>query len=294
MRKILGILFIIVGISVLVTLIGNKSVSSWYSSDTPHNQSAILRNVDKIEIDADATNINLIPEEDRHKLMVDLHGGGSENVDLNVHRAGHELEISVDHSWCEWFSFGEEMILDVYVPGNYNQNIAVDLGSGNLNFHGASKKDPMVLNKLEVDMSSGNADLQYLQLHQIVYDGSSGNFEAEWLTVKKSLFDISSGNIELAHYTGALDAELSSGKFKAQIERLRGPIDIEASSGIISLDLPDEADFTYQGNVSSGMIRNDYPLQNKRVDEENVVKGSHGTGEYPVNLEVSSGIINLY
>lgn len=284
----------IVGISMIVSLIGHKGISAWYSSDTPHNQSAILRNIHEIEVDADATSINIIPEEDRHKLMVNLHGGGSENVDLTIERADNVLEINVDHSWCEWFSFGEEMILDVYVPENYNQNIAVDLGSGNLNFHGASKNDPMVLNKLEVDMSSGNADLKYLQLHQIVYDGSSGNFEARWLTAKQSLFDISSGNIELSHYTGPLDAELSSGRFKAQIEQLKAPIDIEASSGIISLDLPDGADFTYRGNVSSGMIRNDYPLQNKRVDDANVVKGSHGTGEYPINLEVSSGIINLY
>lgn len=292
MRKIIGMLFIVLGCFVLITMVGNSGVSGWFFGNNPSTQSMTLDGVDTIEIDASSININIISET-RENLKADLHGNGTNRADLTVERDGDEVRIDVDHGWFTLFSFGDTLKLDVYLPETYEQNMAVDLDSGNFAFHGPSKTHPVELNELELDMRSGLADLRNLSLHHFNHDASSGHMNAKWVTAQEASFEMSSGNIELEHYTGAFNAEFSSGRFVAQLDELAGPIDIEASSGTTSLDLPDDADFTIRGEMSSGSIHCDFPLENEQVKNGSVIAGTHGTGEYPVALEVSSGSVDI-
>ncbi|HEU5138669.1 MAG TPA: DUF4097 domain-containing protein [Bacillales bacterium] len=295
LKKAIGLLFIIIGAFIILGMVGHKGVNWWTSNHhNLQNQSMILRGIATIEIEATGTQVNIISE-DRGKLMADLHGDGNGRANLDFQRNGDHLEIQVDQNWFHWFSFGDGLILDVYVPENYNKAMAVDLGSGDLDIQGPSKKEMMNLNSFALDMSSGNADLENLRLDQLKMDGSSGNIDLRWVTANEASLDISSGNIDLEHYSGSLDAELSSGRLNAKFEQIMGPVDIEASSGMISLDLPDEANFALEAKVSSGWIDCEIPLQNKSVEEDrNEVRGSHGSGKYKIELDSSSGVIHIY
>jgi lia operon protein LiaG len=53
-----------------------------------------------------------------------------------------------------------------------------------------------------------------------------------------------------------------------------GPIEMEVSSGKVSLDLPKDASFTLNSDVSSGNVDNQFPLENKTEDKKNV-KGTY-------------------
>jgi lia operon protein LiaG len=46
------------------------------------------------------------------------------------------------------------------------------------------------------------------------------------------------------------------------------------------------------GKVSSGDINNDFKLSNATVTED-VLKGKHGNGKYPIDAAVSSGKLTL-
>ena len=69
---------------------------------------------------------------------------------------------------------------------------------------------------------------------------------------------------------------------------LNDSIMLKVNSGMANLDLPKDASFTLNGEVGSGIFSCDFPLNN-RQDNEKVVKGTHGSGEYKIDAKVSSG-----
>ena len=74
------------------------------------------------------------------------------------------------------------------------------------------------------------------------------------ITAQTGVLDVRSGNIDLQQYTGQLEADVSSGNLTIQMDELSDDVKVEVSSGHVELDLPDHADFTLDGNVSSGLF----------------------------------------
>jgi lia operon protein LiaG len=87
---------------------------------------------------------------------------------------------------------------------------------------------------------------------------------------------------------------VSSGRLNAQLKKLNGPINIDAASGSVNLDLPKTANFTLDAQASSGDIRCDFPLQNSSINKNEDIKGTYGTGKHKVNISISSGDVHLY
>jgi lia operon protein LiaG len=192
-----------------------------------------------------------------------------------------------------WFFFHNKATLNIYIPEDYDRNMDIDLGSGNLEFSGDSKSEPMKLRKLSLDLGSGNVKLKNLEVKNFEYDGSSGDAEIHSMAVQSGSIDISSGSLVVKGYTGGLEADVSSGHLEAQLDELINSIDIEVSSGEVDLDLPDNAGFTLNGKAGSGDISCNFPLKDQETDK-NKIKGTHGSGEHKIDLNVSSGNINLY
>lgn len=257
---------------------------AWLPFGGEDTQTAEMKNIDNIEVDVSDISTTIIPES-RDDLKADLEGKGK----LTVKQSGDSIKLEVKRKWFDGLSFFKKKELTIHIPEDYQQNMDIDLGSGNLNFTG----DSMKLDELKVDMSSGNIKLKDLATNEFKLDGSSGNVHVDSLTTKTGSFDISSGNINLKHYKGRLEAELSSGKIKAQLDKLTAPINIVASSGKVDLDLPKDADFTLSGRVNDGLMSCDFPLTSKKTDNKNIT-GTHGSGTHKVNLKVSSGMLKVY
>jgi len=58
------------------------------------------------------------------------------------------------------------------------------------------------------------------------------------------------------------------------------------------LDLPEDADFTLNGKISSGNISSDIPLKEKE-QSDNRLRGKHGSGKFEIKADVSSGNIDI-
>jgi lia operon protein LiaG len=99
--------------------------------------------------------------------------------------------------------------LTIYIPDNYDRDLSIEVGSGNLVFSGPAKNQPMELDELKIESSSGNVELNNLTTKTFIHDGSSGNILIDTLTVENSILDISSGNICLVNYTDGLEVDLS-------------------------------------------------------------------------------------
>lgn len=288
MKKLLIILIVITGLYFVFN--GIFSFDS-LSVANHEDQIAISDNINLIEIDVASVSTTIIPE-DRENLTADLNGKGK----LEVEKNGDQIEVSVKGKWFDWsnwFPFNKKAKLTIYIPENYDRNMVIDLGSGNLKFAGGSKSNPMKLEELSLDIGSGNMELKNLEVTKFKHDGSSGNVEVDTLKTETGSFDVSSGSLDVKHYIGEIKADLSSGKLQLQLDKLEDSIDIEVSSGKVDLDLPEDADFTLNGEVSSGNIDCDFPLTSEGKISKSI-HGTHGSGEYKITLDVSSGNIDIH
>lgn len=286
MKRILVLLLVITGLYIAF----NSSFNfNWFSSAaTKDTQSADISNDTKeIVIDVGSGNTKIVPE-DRDDVKAVYNGKGK----LSVTENGSSVEVTLKSNWFDWFDWSsgpKHKTLTIYIPKDYRQDMSINLGSGNFNFSGKNSK----LDALSLEIGSGNLELSNLHVNKFTLNGSSGNIKVNKLKTKKGKIDLSSGNINLNHYSGALKADVSSGRLKVQMDRLTDSIDIEVSSGIVGLDLPDNADFTLNSDVSSGRISCGFPLKSKNVSNKNI-NGTHGSGKHEINVSVSSGLVNIH
>jgi lia operon protein LiaG len=260
LNKILIMVVILVGAFLLFL-----TVPSWLSSGKETVK--MTNETDLIEIDVSGISTTIIPEK-RDDVEAKLDGKGNVSVD----QRGSRIEIEYKRNWLHSFSFFKRPKLTIYLPEDYDRDLAIEIGSGNLNYKGQSNK-PIQINNLELDVSSGSVNMDSITAHS-------------------GVFNISSGNVNVKHYTGRLEADVSSGKINIQMDELTDSIAVDVSSGYVELDLPNKADFILDGKVSSGSISSNFVLKNKEENKQ-VLKGVHGTGEHQVDLSVSSGKIEV-
>lgn len=282
MKRIVILLLIITGLYIVF----NQSFQfDGFAVDASKDgRSAISNDIESIDINVAGVKTTIIPE-NRDDVKAILTGKGS----LIVKEEGSSIVVETKRKMFDWLSFSEKRHLKVYIPEDYNRDMEIQIGSGSLHFSGQSMK----LDELSLDIGSGNVNIDHLEVNEFTHDGSSGNVKMDTLKTKSSSFDLSSGNLEVNHFTGALKADVSSGRFSMQMDKLNDSIEIDLSSGNVNLDLPDNADFNLDGEVSSGNISSDFPLTTNGTDKKSL-KGIHGSGKNQINVSVSSGNVQIF
>ena len=228
-------------------------------------EAEVTEQIDLIELDVSGISTIIIPE-DRSNIVAELDGKGQVEVKQN----GDTITIEYSRNWSQQFSFFSSPKLFVYIPEDYNRDIDLEVGSGNIDFKGNSK----------------------FQINHLSMDVGSGNITMNSLSTKKSVMDVRSGNIHLKRHTGQVEADVSSGNLVIQMDELTDSVKIDVNSGRVELDLPEDANFTLEGEVNSGFISNHFELKDKVQNKQNL-SGVHGTGEHFINMDVSSGVIEL-
>jgi lia operon protein LiaG len=286
MKKVLVIFLVITGVYLLFF---QSTIFSWSIFGNESHTTSVSSSIDLIKIDVSGASTTIIPK-DINKIQAELDGKGK----VTVHKKGDQISVHYKRKWFEGgWPFSKKSKLTIYIPESYDRNLSIEIGSGNLAYSGKAKNQPMKLDELKIELSSGNVELNHLTAKTFIHDGSSGNIQINSLKAERGILDISSGNIHLEDYTGGLEVDLSSGNLDVQMDEMVGPIEMDVSSGKVSLDLPKNASFILKSDVSSGHINNQFPLKNSEESKKNI-KGIYGSGEYQIDLDVSSGSIDLY
>jgi len=255
---------IILAIVILLLLISLAfNVPNWFLSQ--EHRAEVTNKIDSIELDIKGVDTTIISKNQDY-VEAELKGKG--NVNLN--KKGDTIEIEYHRQWFSLLNFGRKTKLTVTIPENYDRDLKVEVGSGNIDF---KLSDDTVLQSLELEVGSGNIDIESLKV---------GNASLE----------VASGNIDMKDFTGELDIDVASGNVSVQMDKLVGNIETEVSSGRIVLDLPEDSDFTLNGEISSGTIKNRFPLKNEESGN-NRLRGTYGSGKYRIDLDVSSGTIEI-
>ncbi|WP_019156233.1 LiaG family protein [Robertmurraya massiliosenegalensis] len=283
MKRILLIFIILVGGYILFTTVGNLT---WFS-DKDNTKAEITNKIKSIDFDISSVNLEIIPEK-RNDLEAVFDGKGK----INVRQSGNAITVSHERGWNSWFSFFNHSKLIVYIPEDYQKDMEINIGSGSVELAGNSEKQPFTLDDLAIDMGSGSINLRHLQVNDFSHDGSSGNASIDGLSSKSSTINISSGNIKVTDFSGELEADISSGKLDIGFAELVDSVEIGVSSGTVTLDLPDQADFTLDGKIGSGNISYNLPLTIEEQDKHHV-KGTLGTGKHNIDINVSNGTVKI-
>ena len=279
--------FVIVGLlaigAILLILYENTSL---FASGNAENSHKVTEGIDQVSIITHSSDMKIVPES-RNDVKATLNGSG----ELSVRKKGDTIEVEVKQKWYKFFDFNGGSDVTVYLPQDFKQNLKLEVGSGNVELNGGS--NPFVLNKVDIDMSSGDVELSNLKTNSFEHDGSSGRLKVNQLSTKKGSFDISSGDVILTGYTGPLTGEMSSGQMKVQMDELTGDVSFDLSSGDVELDLPDDADFKLDTEASSGNISTSFTLKEQTVSNKKI-SGVHGSGKHQVNISLSSGNASVY
>lgn len=287
LKRVLVIFLIITGIYIGMNyLIGGDGLNFAKAKDS----AKVTKNTENISIDVSSISTTVVPE-NRDDVRAELEGKGT----VSVHKRGDMIEVSAKRKgffWFNWFEL-DQTSLTIYIPEDYDQNMKLDLGSGEITFKGHSIQEPMNLDKLAIDAGSGSLVLKNMNVKTLEHHSSSGEVEMNSLTAESGTFDVSSGSVSVQNYSGKLDADVSSGELEIQLAKLTDAINLNVSSGDLELDLPDDADFTLNGKTSSGDISCDFELENKK-ENDNGLSGKHGNGKHEIDADVSSGDIKIY
>jgi len=279
MKKLFLLLFFIGGLLLII-----KTNTSWFVFGEKKSSAEVTSNTEKIELDVSGASTTIIPK-NTDEVRAEIKGNGKVNVKNNGDTILVESETK---RWFNAFSFFNKREITIYIPDDFNQELLIDSGSGNIIFDGES----MTLEDLSVDMSSGNVKLSQLSTKNFILDGSSGNVSISSLTTEESTFDMSSGNLTITDHTGKVMADLSSGKIDLQMKKVTDSLDIKLNSGFGTVDLPSDADFTLRGEAGSGIITSNLTLKDFQQDK-NIIYGISGSGKHDVKIDVSSGKVEI-
>ncbi|MCT4507399.1 MAG: DUF4097 domain-containing protein [Tepidibacter sp.] len=271
---------------------GNFSIS--YKNKKTYdnlNQEKIekIDTINEIFIKAASCDVNVIPE-DRGDIKAHFYGNATATFkpELETKIKGNELLIFIKRP-KSYSIFASDLKLDIYVPKNYKENIAIDCSSGDVNI-----QNELTLNNFLVDVSSGNVNLKDLNIKNLKYDGSSGSLIGENIVTDSTLIDVSSGSVELNNFTGDLKGDSSSGIIKVNYNIFDNNIDLDTSSGDVKIDLPNDAKFYLDAECSSGDIECDFPIVVRGKQEDNTLRGTVGDDKNKIKINTSSGDIGVY
>lgn len=315
-----------------------------------------LTNIKNINIAAKVSNVEFIPV-DSKEVKVHIYGKiakkYSEKYKPAMEFSGDTLTVKEDrHSDINFginFDIGElfhedKLKIDVYLPKNYRDKLAVSSFSGNVSLCPVSPSDLNVssfsgniyskeintkdvklstssgvietkrvnaeklsissfsgninttstnCNKVDVSTSSGVIKLEDLTSEAVELSSFSGNIQVDKSTTSKMSISTSSGCIEAKKISGGLNAQTFSGIINAAFIKLDEDTNLSTSSGNIKVSIPENNEFSFRADSSSGLVNCDFPVAIDPAESEHQIRGNVGNGGTDVKLSSFSGVIEI-
>lgn len=251
-----------------------------------------MTGINEIVIDNSSTDINIIPE-DRDNIEAHLYGkvsiSSKGNIPkLTVTSTGDKLTIKNNKEETAVAGiYSSNLKLDIRIPKNYEKDIYIDSSSGNINIH------DLKLDNYKCKLSSGDTEMKDLRVEDLFYEASSGDFKGENIETKAGQFKASSGGINISGFSGKLKVRTNSGEIKIDYKEFNNDVELQASSGDVELNLPLNAEFYLDAEVSSGDIECIFPITIKDTGDKNRLSGTVKSDKNKVRIKTNSGDIRV-
>ncbi|VXA97609.1 conserved exported hypothetical protein [Bacillus sp. 349Y] len=219
---------------------------------------------------------------DDDEVRVEFNGKGT----VNLEDQGDEINLEVKMKPIFYIGFNNKKFdTIVFLPQNYENNLEIEVGSGELIF---IPDEMMSLDDLKTEIGSGDMKIGNFNTGSFTYKGSSGDFVGKDIKTREGSVDMGSGDVLLTGYEGPLKGSVSSGDLSVSMTKLSGDVDFTVGSGDADFNLPEDASFKLNGKAGSGDILNTIKLKDQTSSERSI-KGTKGSGKHSINVDLSSG-----
>lgn len=258
LKRLLGLCCIVIGLLIAWVSYGQPIPWHWGTGSTEYSLTVSdsielpLDETTSVELNVSSTKV-LVSGGDVEQLELFLETVEGSSTKMDITQRGEQIKVNVKRQagtilglWNllqgnEWAA----ETLHVTVPYHYEQRLRIDGSSGNVQISSIEG-----LSMLDINMSSGQMQIEQVATDIFRYNGSSGRLNINGLTATESNIKISSGTVHIEELTGTIRGRSSSGAVRIETNRLSAPIDWQASSGSITLLLPADASFRLDASAS--------------------------------------------
>lgn len=162
------------------------------------------------------------------------------------------------------------------------ETLSVSTASGNMDINCAA-------NTISLNSASGDIQLkQKDKAGEVSIDTASGRIDANLSRVDTASFESASGKIQVtAASVNSMSAKSTSGAVSCELEATPSECKLHAVSGDVTLNLPDDSDFTTNISTTSGDFKSDFAL---KKDGSTYICGS---GSAHIDIETTSGDVAI-
>lgn len=290
---LIATVFITYGLGAIM-LFSNPKVFNWEKNSYSINdeKSASINGISRISVNVSSSHVNITSGEGS-EVKAHYYGnvttsGSLAKPELECYTSGDTLYVNVKSKSTIFFGFfSSDVKLDVTVPTGFSQELAVNSSSGSININS------LKLSKLKIELSSGSTNIKQVAADDFNYDCSSGSLNAENLTTKTSKINASSGSERLTGFTGDFRASTSSGSVRVEYADFDNNINIDSSSGGVTVKLPGSSSFNLDASASSGGIHSSFPITVTGDNNRHSLRGTVGNDKNKISIHTSSGSINI-
>ncbi len=176
---------------------------------------------------------------------------------------------------------------DLTIKGLKARSLTLESTSGNKKFSDVSIED-----NININSTSGDTTLKDINCNELRIDSTSGVINTDGTQLNLISVESKSGDVNIDDLEGSAQLEATSGNIKVSVKEAKDEIYIKASSGNISLKMPSNTGFTLDSKVSSGNIKCDFDLDDEDSGDHKL-RGSYRNGNIPVNINTTSGNIDI-
>jgi DUF4097 and DUF4098 domain-containing protein YvlB len=289
LKKSLALFFVFLGVNKLFALGTLELVNS---------QTLDMNLAENLTISYSSDNIILLESNDNNLILKEFMTRNSPEYFAKMGNSRDAITIS--NGKRPWFI---RTRIEIYIPKIFNDNLVVNLRSGNLTANysmdhktinlsvssGNLKINRITSENITVDVSSGNITIDELIGNDLTVRNRSGNININSLQGKVNTVN-QSGNIKVNNFVGEGAFDVRSGNIDLTVNDITGDLSLSSNSGNVNLMMRPNISFILDAEVRSGTIG---APNLRRQTNTNIQHNIGSSPIYKVFAKCGSGNINI-
>lgn len=210
------------------------------------------------------------------------------------------------HVNLSWFTFSEDLALDVYVPKTVFKQARINAGSGSITIDNLQSDDLIVKTisgriqarllaggRISAETASGSIALESVRANDFSAKSVSGSIRISQIEAVHASAETASGSVVLDRFSGELDTRSISGDIEVTFAKLAADVRVKNTSGHIMLSLPADASFKLDAGSVSGEVHCAFPITSTDAHSGKELTGTIAGGSHLLSARTISGEVEI-
>jgi lia operon protein LiaG len=303
-KKLKTKIIIAIGVLAILGILSGTGAKYMYR-EISDEKTIDLKKIDDIQVNMTGAAVHLIRTETGDEARFHYYGKSLQEITLVPEINDKTLLINARRKYI-FLGTCENMRLDIFLPGAYQQNLSIKTSSGAVKTDafdlaeftlnttsGGLESEGINAGKINLYTTSGNLNIRKMRANELEIKGTSSSVGIGECRVKEAKVKVTSGSVKLEKSQGDLDIRGTSGNVMITCREFQDRnIAIETTSGGVTLRLPPTAGFFIDAQMTSGKLQSDFPIDNTGNTFDRKVSGQTGSSN-KISIQTKSGQIKI-